>query len=175
MSPTLESGDPDPRVLPVISADDIVHITITRIQKQHPEAFIVISGDFNQASLDSAPSDVCQFINWSTRKNTTVDLRHANVRANQLNYFFNRVNIPAPAAEACQAATPWPPTWCLSVTLDQVRGQLASLHPSKTTGLDRMCHKNTQGLCFPAVAAPSTSLQTESTNISGLCIYTVCC
>lgn len=63
MSPTLESGDPDPRVLPVISADDIVHITITRIQKQHPEAFIVISGDFNQASLDSAPSDVCQFIN----------------------------------------------------------------------------------------------------------------
>ena len=87
------------------------------------------------------PLWLCQFINCSTRKNTTVVPQHANVRANQLNFFFN---IPALAAEACQATTPWPPTWCLpcshiTITSDQVRGQLVSLHPCKTTGLDRVC------------------------------------
>lgn len=57
----------------------IMSNTSLRIQAQHPDAFFVISGDFNHVTLDYTLSAPHQYVNW-TRKNKTVNLLYANTR-----------------------------------------------------------------------------------------------
>ncbi|KAK0139075.1 hypothetical protein N1851_024349 [Merluccius polli] len=61
------------------TACDVIHSTIARLQTQHPDAFIAVSGDFNHVTLDSTLPDFHQFVSCPTRKNRTLDL-YANVR-----------------------------------------------------------------------------------------------
>ena len=46
----------------------------------HPEAFIIISGDFNHITLDSTLAAFHQVVNCPTRKNRTIDLLYANIK-----------------------------------------------------------------------------------------------
>ena len=52
----------------------VIHSTITRLQTQHPDAFIAISRDFNHLTLDSTLPDFHQFVSCPTRKNRTESL-----------------------------------------------------------------------------------------------------
>ncbi|KAI4888277.1 hypothetical protein NFI96_000585 [Prochilodus magdalenae] len=51
-----------------------------RLQTQHPDAFIAISGDFNHITLDSVLTAFHQYVDCPTRKNRTIDLLYANVK-----------------------------------------------------------------------------------------------
>ncbi|KAM8771414.1 uncharacterized protein AB9X84_005684 [Acanthopagrus schlegelii] len=62
------------------TACDIIHSTVSRLQTQHPDAFIAISGDFNHVTLDSILPDFHQFVSCPTRKNRTLDLLYTNVK-----------------------------------------------------------------------------------------------
>ncbi|KAK0148979.1 hypothetical protein N1851_010586 [Merluccius polli] len=62
------------------TACDVIHSTIARLQTQHPDAFIAVSGDFNHVTLDSTLPDFHQFVSCPTKKNRTLDLLYANVR-----------------------------------------------------------------------------------------------
>ncbi|XP_051807534.1 uncharacterized protein LOC127534985 [Acanthochromis polyacanthus] len=53
---------------------DVLHDTAARIQTQHPEALVIISGDFNHVSLSSHLTGFTQFVNCPTRENKTPDL-----------------------------------------------------------------------------------------------------
>lgn len=57
-----------------------IHTVTARLQTQHPEAFFLISGDFNHATLESTHAAFFQFVNCPTRKKRTIDLLYANVR-----------------------------------------------------------------------------------------------
>ena len=59
---------------------DVIHATIARLQTQHLEAFIAISGDFNHITLDSMLTAFYQYVDCPTRKNRTIDLLYANVK-----------------------------------------------------------------------------------------------
>ncbi|KAI4897998.1 hypothetical protein NFI96_001185 [Prochilodus magdalenae] len=54
--------------------------TVAALQTQHPDAFYVISGDFNHVTLDSTLPAFFQFVDCPTRKYRTIDLLYANVR-----------------------------------------------------------------------------------------------
>ncbi|KAK0141969.1 hypothetical protein N1851_020343 [Merluccius polli] len=62
------------------AACEKIHSTTAKLQTQHPEAFIAISGDFNHATLDSTLPAFHQFVDCPTRKNRTIDLLYANVK-----------------------------------------------------------------------------------------------
>lgn len=62
------------------TACDKIHIVTTRLQTQHPEALIIISGDFNHTTLDSTLSAFCQVVNCPMRNNRTIDIQYTNVR-----------------------------------------------------------------------------------------------
>ncbi|KAI4887684.1 hypothetical protein NFI96_005893 [Prochilodus magdalenae] len=64
----------------VQAACDVIHSTVAALQTQHPDAFYVISGDFNHVTLDSTLPAFFQFVDCPTRKNRTIDLLYANVR-----------------------------------------------------------------------------------------------
>uniref|UniRef100_A0A665T724 Reverse transcriptase domain-containing protein n=1 Tax=Echeneis naucrates TaxID=173247 RepID=A0A665T724_ECHNA len=57
-----------------------IHTVTARLQTQHPEAFIIISGDFNHATLDSTLAAFYQAVDCPTRNNKTIDLLYTNVR-----------------------------------------------------------------------------------------------
>lgn len=57
-----------------------IHLVTARLKTQHPEAFILISGDFNQATLDYSLTVFYQAVNCPTRANRTIDLLYANVK-----------------------------------------------------------------------------------------------
>ena len=61
-------------------ACDAIHSAIARLQTQHPEAFIAISGDFNHVTLDSTLTAFYQFVNCPTQRNRTIDLLYANAK-----------------------------------------------------------------------------------------------
>lgn len=56
-----------------------IHTVIARLQTQHSEAFIIITGDFNHAILDYTLAVFYQFVDCPTRSNSTTDLLYANV------------------------------------------------------------------------------------------------
>ncbi|KAI4877950.1 hypothetical protein NFI96_008564 [Prochilodus magdalenae] len=58
----------------------VIHATIARLQTQHPDAFITISGDFNHITLDPVLTAFHQYVDCPTRKNRTIDLLYANVK-----------------------------------------------------------------------------------------------
>ena len=66
---------------------------------QHPEAFIIISGDFNHVTLDSTLAAFHQVVNCPIRKNRTIDLLYANVKE------AYRVTTPAGAGSICGSGT----------------------------------------------------------------------
>ncbi|KAI3356408.1 hypothetical protein L3Q82_017216 [Scortum barcoo] len=57
-----------------------IHSVTARLQTQHPEAFMIISGDFNHATLDSTLAVFNQVVDCPTRNNRTIDLLYVNVR-----------------------------------------------------------------------------------------------
>ena len=59
---------------------DIIHTVVARLQTQHPDAFIAISGDFNHATLAATLPTFKQFVDCPTRENKTPDLMYANVK-----------------------------------------------------------------------------------------------
>lgn len=56
------------------AALDILHTATSRLQTQHPQALLLISGDFNHAPPSSTLPTFTQFITCHTRDNKTVDL-----------------------------------------------------------------------------------------------------
>ncbi|KAI4873032.1 hypothetical protein NFI96_008739 [Prochilodus magdalenae] len=52
----------------VQAACDVIHSTVAALQTQHPDAFYVISGDFNHVTLDSTLPAFFQFVDCPTRK-----------------------------------------------------------------------------------------------------------
>lgn len=59
---------------------EMIHTESARLKTQHPEAFMIISGDFNQATLDSTLAAFHQLVDYPTRNNRTTDFLYANVR-----------------------------------------------------------------------------------------------
>ena len=57
-----------------------IHSVTARLQTQHPEAFIIISGDFNHITLDTTLAVFNQVVDCPTRNNRTIDLLYLNVR-----------------------------------------------------------------------------------------------
>lgn len=62
------------------TACEKMHATTAWLQTQHPEAFIIISGDFNPVTLDSTMTVFHQYVDCLTRKNLTIDLLYANAK-----------------------------------------------------------------------------------------------
>lgn len=63
-----------------VLATDVTHSVVTRLQTQHPDAFIAISGDFNQVTLATTLPTFKQFVDCPTRENKTLDLLYVNVK-----------------------------------------------------------------------------------------------
>ncbi|XP_023814848.1 uncharacterized protein LOC111947981 [Oryzias latipes] len=59
-----------------------VHSTVSQLQTQHPQALILISGDFNHACtpLSATLSNFTQYVNCHTRDKKTLDLFYANIK-----------------------------------------------------------------------------------------------
>ncbi|XP_023808257.1 uncharacterized protein LOC111946947 [Oryzias latipes] len=59
-----------------------VHSTVSQLQTQHPQALILISGDFNHACtpLPATLSNFTQYVNCHSRDKKTLDLLYANVK-----------------------------------------------------------------------------------------------
>ena len=68
-----------PRAAPT-TACDVIHDAVSRIQTQHPEEFIAITGDFNHVSLSSCLTGFVQYVDCPTRGDRTLDLFYANVK-----------------------------------------------------------------------------------------------
>ena len=62
------------------AACETLYSTIARLQAQHPDSFIAISGDFNHVTLDGTLTAFHQFVDCPTRKNRTIDLLYANLK-----------------------------------------------------------------------------------------------
>lgn len=61
-------------------ACDTIHSTVAKLQNQHPNAFLIITGDFNHVTLDKTSSTFYQYVDCPTRDNRTLDLLYANVK-----------------------------------------------------------------------------------------------
>ncbi|TWW79918.1 hypothetical protein D4764_10G0009480 [Takifugu flavidus] len=61
------------------TACDVIHSVTADLQTKHPGAFILITGDFNHASLKSTLPTFHQYVQCSTRDRKTLDLLYANV------------------------------------------------------------------------------------------------
>ena len=68
-----------PRAAPT-TACDVIHDAVARIQTQHPETFIAITGDFNHVSLSSCLTGFVQYVDCPTPGEKTLDLFYANVK-----------------------------------------------------------------------------------------------
>ncbi|KAK3507163.1 hypothetical protein QTP70_009296 [Hemibagrus guttatus] len=60
-------------------ACDVIHYAVARLQKQHPEVLVLISGDFNHVTLD-IPLSFSQYVDCNTRGKRTIDLPNANTK-----------------------------------------------------------------------------------------------
>ncbi|KAJ8388031.1 hypothetical protein AAFF_G00148220 [Aldrovandia affinis] len=61
-------------------ACDVIHSTVTRLQTDHPGAFVTINGDFNHAKLPKTLTGFTQYVKCSTRENKILDMMYANVK-----------------------------------------------------------------------------------------------
>lgn len=59
---------------------DVLHSAVRRLQTQHPQALLLISGDFNHASPSSTLPKFTQYVTCHTRDNKTLDLFYANTK-----------------------------------------------------------------------------------------------
>ncbi|KAI3359146.1 hypothetical protein L3Q82_002679 [Scortum barcoo] len=62
------------------AACDVIHSAVAKLQTQHPEALVLISGDFNHATLDNTLAAFHQYVDCNTRGKRTLDLMYANVK-----------------------------------------------------------------------------------------------
>ncbi|TWW68197.1 putative RNA-directed DNA polymerase from transposon BS [Takifugu flavidus] len=62
------------------TACEKIHSVAARLQTKHPEALLIISGDFNHVTLDSTLAALHQVIDCPTRNNRTIDLLYTNVK-----------------------------------------------------------------------------------------------
>lgn len=61
-------------------ACDVIHSVTADLLTKHPGEFILITGDFNHASLSKTLPTFYQFVKCTTRENKTLDLFYANVK-----------------------------------------------------------------------------------------------
>ncbi|KAI3359074.1 hypothetical protein L3Q82_002565 [Scortum barcoo] len=59
-------------------ACEVISSTTAKLQTDHPDAFMVITGDFNHGSLDKTLNNFHQYVDCPTRDNKTLDLLYAN-------------------------------------------------------------------------------------------------
>ncbi|XP_014834141.1 PREDICTED: uncharacterized protein LOC106911834 isoform X2 [Poecilia mexicana] len=62
------------------AAGDVINSTVAKLQTQHPDAFLAITGDFNHAPLDKTFNNFQQYVDCPTRDNKTLDLLYANAK-----------------------------------------------------------------------------------------------
>lgn len=62
------------------AACETLHSVVSRLQTRHPQSLLLISGDFNHASLSSTLPTFTQYVKCHTRDNKTLDLLYANIR-----------------------------------------------------------------------------------------------
>ncbi|KAI3367570.1 hypothetical protein L3Q82_026417 [Scortum barcoo] len=60
------------------AACELLHSVVAQLQTEHPQAFLLITGDFNHASLSATLPNFHQYVNCCTRDNKTLDLLYAN-------------------------------------------------------------------------------------------------
>ena len=60
------------------SACELLHSVVSQLQTAHPQAFFLITGDFNHASLSATLPNFHQFVDCPTRDNRTLDLLYSN-------------------------------------------------------------------------------------------------
>ncbi|KAI3373257.1 hypothetical protein L3Q82_006380 [Scortum barcoo] len=69
-----------PRAPTAEAACDVIHSAVAKVQTQHPEALVLISGDFNHVTLDNTLAAFHQYVDCNTRGKRTLDLMYANVK-----------------------------------------------------------------------------------------------
>ena len=62
------------------AACDVLHSVTSSLQTLHPQAFFLISWDFNHASLSSTLPTFTQYVTCHTRDNKTLDLLYVNIK-----------------------------------------------------------------------------------------------
>ena len=62
------------------AACDVLHSMVSRLQTQHPQCLLLISGDFSHASLFSTLPTFTQYVTCHTRGNKILDLFYANTK-----------------------------------------------------------------------------------------------
>ena len=62
------------------AATEQIHTIVSKLQNQHPQFLLLISSDFNHASLSSALPTFTQYVTCHTRDNRTLDLLYANIK-----------------------------------------------------------------------------------------------
>ncbi|KAI3367289.1 hypothetical protein L3Q82_008332 [Scortum barcoo] len=60
------------------AACELLHSVVAQLQTEHPQAFLLITRDFNHASLSATLPNFHQYVNCCTRDNKTLDLLYAN-------------------------------------------------------------------------------------------------
>ncbi|XP_016522199.1 uncharacterized protein LOC107834813 [Poecilia formosa] len=62
------------------AACDVINSTVAKLQTQHQDAFLAITGDFNHAPLDKTFNNFQQYVDCPTRDNKTLDLPYTNAK-----------------------------------------------------------------------------------------------
>lgn len=62
------------------AACERLHSAVTQVQTRHPRALLLISGDFNHASLSATLPTFTQYVQCHTRGDKTLDLLYANIK-----------------------------------------------------------------------------------------------
>ena len=62
------------------AACDVIHSVTSRLLTQHPNALLLLSGDFNHAFPSSTVPTFTQYVTCHTRENKTLDLLYANTK-----------------------------------------------------------------------------------------------
>lgn len=114
-------------------ACEVISSTVAKLQTQHPDAFMVITGDFNHALLDKTLHNFQQYVDCPTRENKMLDLLYAN-------------------AKDAYSATALPPPWQVGPHLgkDDSQVPLVSRQPVRTRTVRRWTQEAAEALqdCF---------------------------
>lgn len=62
------------------TACELIHTTVSQLQTSHPQSLILISGDFNHASLSATLPTFIQYVKCHTRDSKILDLLYANTK-----------------------------------------------------------------------------------------------
>ena len=62
------------------TACELIHTTVSQLQTSHPQSLILISGDFNHASLSATLPTFTQYVTCHTRDSKILDLLYVNTK-----------------------------------------------------------------------------------------------